>query len=59
LCASLGLVATVSDVIYLGQLLRYHLDAAGRTVIATSTDRGTRFAAGTSSPSSGARDELS
>jgi len=41
-----GLRATVSDVIYLGQALRYHLDLAGRTVIATSTDRGARFAAG-------------
>jgi putative spermidine/putrescine transport system ATP-binding protein len=41
-----GLPATVSDVIYLGQSLRYHLDLAGRTVIATSTDRGARVAAG-------------
>ena len=38
--------ATVGDVIYLGQSLRYHLDLAGRTVIATSTDRGARFCAG-------------
>jgi putative spermidine/putrescine transport system ATP-binding protein len=42
-----GLVATVSDVIYLGQSLRYQLDLAGRTVVATSTDRGARFPAGT------------
>jgi putative spermidine/putrescine transport system ATP-binding protein len=41
------LTATVSDVIYLGQSLRYHLDLHGRTVIATSTDQGARFAAGT------------
>jgi putative spermidine/putrescine transport system ATP-binding protein len=41
-----GLPATVSDVIYLGQSLRYHLDLAGRTVVATSTDRGARFSAG-------------
>jgi putative spermidine/putrescine transport system ATP-binding protein len=41
-----GPAATVADVIYLGQSLRYHLDLAGRTVIATSTDRGARFPAG-------------
>jgi ABC-type Fe3+/spermidine/putrescine transport system ATPase subunit len=41
-----GLVARVDDVIYLGQSLRYHLDLAGRTVVATSTDRGARFPAG-------------
>jgi spermidine/putrescine ABC transporter ATP-binding subunit len=44
--AGAGLLATVGDVIYLGQSLRYHLDLAGRTVVATSTDRGARFAAG-------------
>jgi spermidine/putrescine ABC transporter ATP-binding subunit len=42
-----GLLARVSDVIYLGQSLRYHLEARqGKTVIATSTDRGARFTAG-------------
>jgi hypothetical protein len=41
-----GLAATASDAVYLGQSLRYHLDLAGKTVIATSTDRGARFAAG-------------
>jgi ABC-type Fe3+/spermidine/putrescine transport system ATPase subunit len=41
-----GLAATVSDVVYLGQSLRYHLDLAGKPVVATSTDRGARFAAG-------------
>jgi hypothetical protein len=35
-------------VIYLGQSLRYHLATRQRQgVIATSTDRGARFAAGT------------
>jgi spermidine/putrescine ABC transporter ATP-binding subunit len=43
-----GLQATVADVIYLGQSLRYHLDTRqGKAVIATSTDRGARFAPGT------------
>ena len=43
-----GLAATVSDVIYLGQSLRYHLATRQREgVIAISTDRGARFAAGT------------
>ena len=33
--------------IYLGQSLRYHLETRqGKTVIATSTDRGARFAPG-------------
>ena len=42
-----GLQATVADVIYLGQSLRYHLDTRqGKAVIATSTDRGARFAPG-------------
>jgi putative spermidine/putrescine transport system ATP-binding protein len=42
-----GLPATVTDVIYLGQSLRYHLESRQqKTVIATSTDRGARFAAG-------------
>jgi spermidine/putrescine ABC transporter ATP-binding subunit len=42
-----GLLATVTDVIYLGQSLRYHLEARQpKTVIATSTDRGARFIAG-------------
>jgi spermidine/putrescine ABC transporter ATP-binding subunit len=44
----IGLQATVADVIYLGQSLRYHLDASQqKEVIATSTDRGARFAPGT------------
>jgi putative spermidine/putrescine transport system ATP-binding protein len=44
-----GLHATVTDVIYLGQSLRYHLKLAPeKSVIATSTDRGARFAPGTS-----------
>ncbi len=43
-----GLHATVSDVIYLGQSLRYHLELRPDTaVIATSADHGTRFAPGT------------
>jgi putative spermidine/putrescine transport system ATP-binding protein len=42
-----GLPATVSDVIYLGQSLRYHLACSQhKEVIATSTDRGARFAPG-------------
>jgi spermidine/putrescine ABC transporter ATP-binding subunit len=44
----LGLQATVADVIYLGQSLRYHLDTRqGKVVIATLSDRGARFAPGT------------
>ena len=44
-----GLPATVTDVIYLGQSLRYHLESRQhKEVIATSTDRGTRFAPGAS-----------
>jgi spermidine/putrescine ABC transporter ATP-binding subunit len=43
-----GLLATVTDVIYLGQSLRYHLQSGQhKDVVATSTDRGARFAAGT------------
>jgi putative spermidine/putrescine transport system ATP-binding protein len=43
-----GLLATVTDVIYLGQSLRYHLAWRQRKeVVATSVDRGTRFATGT------------
>jgi putative spermidine/putrescine transport system ATP-binding protein len=42
-----GLEATVKDVIYLGQSLRYHLDTRQqKAVVATSTDRGGRFPAG-------------
>ena len=42
-----GLLATVGDVIYLGQSLRYHLESRqGKEVVAISTDRGARFAAG-------------
>ena len=42
-----GLLATVSDVIYLGQSLRYHLESRQhKEVVAISTDRGARFAAG-------------
>jgi ABC-type Fe3+/spermidine/putrescine transport system ATPase subunit len=42
-----GLPATVTDVIYLGQSLRYHLEARQhKEVIATSADRGARFAPG-------------
>jgi putative spermidine/putrescine transport system ATP-binding protein len=42
-----GLLATVTDVIYLGQSLRYHLQSGqGREVVAISSDRGARFAAG-------------
>jgi putative spermidine/putrescine transport system ATP-binding protein len=42
-----GLRATVTDVIYLGQSLRYHLQSGqGREVVAISSDRGARFAAG-------------
>jgi ABC-type Fe3+/spermidine/putrescine transport system ATPase subunit len=41
-----GLLATVSDVIYLGQSLRYHLESRQRKeVVAIATDRGARFAA--------------
>ncbi len=44
-----GLLAAVSDVIYLGQSLRYHLDLDPQTsVIATAADHGARFAPGTS-----------
>ncbi len=43
-----GLRAIVSDVIYLGQSLRYHLEThREKSVIATSADRGARFAPGT------------
>ena len=42
-----GLVATVTDVIYLGQSLRYHLESRQhKEVVAISTDRGARFAPG-------------
>jgi len=45
---AVGLRATVTDVIYLGQSLRYHLELdPEKSVIATSTDRGARFAPGT------------
>ena len=44
-----GLPATVTDVIYLGQSLRYHLESREhQEVVATSTDRGARFAPGAS-----------
>ena len=43
-----SLHATVSDVIYLGQSLRYHLELnPEKSVIATSADHGARFAPGT------------
>jgi putative spermidine/putrescine transport system ATP-binding protein len=43
-----SLPATVADVIYLGQSLRYHLDLnAEKSVIATSADHGARFPSGT------------
>jgi spermidine/putrescine ABC transporter ATP-binding subunit len=43
-----GLPATVTDVIYLGQSLRYHLSShQHKDIVATSTDRGARFPAGT------------
>ncbi len=43
-----ALSATVADVIYLGQSLRYHLDLGSeKSVIATSADHGARFAPGT------------
>ena len=43
-----GLPATVADVIYLGQSLRYHLELRpDKSVIATAADRGARFAPGT------------
>jgi len=43
-----GLPATVADVIYLGQSLRYHLELRpDKSVIATAADRGVRFAPGT------------
>jgi putative spermidine/putrescine transport system ATP-binding protein len=41
-----GLPATVADVIYLGQSLRYHLDTRQKAVVATSTDRSVRFPPG-------------
>jgi ABC-type Fe3+/spermidine/putrescine transport system ATPase subunit len=42
-----GLLATVSDVIYLGQSLRYHLESRQhQEIVAIATDRGARFAAG-------------
>jgi ABC-type Fe3+/spermidine/putrescine transport system ATPase subunit len=42
-----GLLATVSDVIYLGQSLRYHLESRQhQELVAIATDRGARFAAG-------------
>ena len=42
-----GLLATITDVIYLGQSLRYHLlSRQGKEVVATSADRGARFATG-------------
>jgi putative spermidine/putrescine transport system ATP-binding protein len=44
-----GLLAAVTDVIYLGQSLRYHLDLhPEQSVVATSADHGARFAPGTS-----------
>ncbi|HET6518712.1 MAG TPA: ABC transporter ATP-binding protein [Geminicoccaceae bacterium] len=43
-----GLPATVNDVIYLGQSVRYHLATRdGRPIVATSADRGARIGAGT------------
>ncbi len=42
-----GLPARVSDVIYLGQSVRYHLETHhGQEIITASTDRGIRFAPG-------------
>ena len=42
-----GLPARVSDVIYLGQSVRYHLETRqGHEIVAASTDRGIRFAPG-------------
>jgi putative spermidine/putrescine transport system ATP-binding protein len=42
-----GLPARVSDVIYLGQSVRYHLETRhGQEIITASTDRGIRFAPG-------------
>ena len=42
-----GLSARVSDVIYLGQSVRYHLETRqGHEIVAASTDRGIRFAPG-------------
>ncbi len=44
-----GLLAAVTDVIYLGQSLRYHLELhPEQSVVATSADHGARFAPGTS-----------
>jgi ABC-type Fe3+/spermidine/putrescine transport system ATPase subunit len=42
-----GLPARVSDVIYLGQSVRYHLETHhGQEIVTASTDRGIRFAPG-------------
>jgi putative spermidine/putrescine transport system ATP-binding protein len=42
-----GLPARISDVIYLGQSVRYHLETRqGHEIVAASTDRGIRFAPG-------------
>jgi spermidine/putrescine ABC transporter ATP-binding subunit len=42
-----GVPASVSDVIYLGQSVRYHLETEhGHEIVAASTDRGVRFAPG-------------
>jgi ABC-type Fe3+/spermidine/putrescine transport system ATPase subunit len=45
--AEVGLPARVSDVIYLGQSVRYHLETRqGHEIVAAATDRGIRFAPG-------------
>ena len=54
-----GLLATVADVIYLGQSLRYHLEVhPDQSVVATSADRGARFAPGTAVRLTWRRDDV-
>jgi putative spermidine/putrescine transport system ATP-binding protein len=54
-----GLPVRVSDVIYLGQSVRYHLETRqGHEIVAASTDRGIRFAPGESVRLTWPRDDV-
>ena len=54
-----GLPARVSDVIYLGQSVRYHLQTRqGNEIVAASADRGIRFAPGDAVRLSWPRDDV-
>jgi putative spermidine/putrescine transport system ATP-binding protein len=54
-----GLPARVSDVIYLGQSVRYHLQTRqGNEIVAASADRGIRFAPGEAVRLSWPRDDV-